>query len=512
MTGYDRLSDALLPRAPATPSMRAAAAVTVVVSTLFFLALAPFARERLPALPAFLPAYESGLALCDLLAAALLFAQAARLRTLSLLLLASAYLISGLMIGPHMLTFPGVFSPAGLLGAGPQTAAWIYLVWHFAFPALVIGYAAVGRPDEPPLARPGAMIVLAVAASVALTAATTAVATVWQDRLPVVLVGGDYTRVVATGISPAILLLTVAALAGIALRRRGSVLDLWIMVVLWVWLCDAALSAVVGSNRYDLGWYAGRAFGLLGSGLLLAGLLVELNALYGRLADALLQAEAQNLELIQSREELARAQRLEAVGQLTGGVAHDFNNLLTAIMGALELISRRPEDPSRVVRLAASATKAAERGAQLVRQLLSFARRQSLRPEALDPNAVLTELRELIARAVGETIKVELELDPAARPIRADASELQAALLNLANNARDAMPGGGELRLQTRNLDVGAGQPAVFAALDPGGYVALAVADTGEGMDRATVARAFEPFFTTKPVGKGTGLGLSQVY
>ena len=512
MTSIDRLSAALLPGAPATRAMRIAAAATVAVATLFFLALVPFAGVRLPEAPAFLPAYEAGLALCNLLTAALLYAQFARLRTLSLLVLASAYLFCGLLIAPHLLTFPGVFAPQGLLGAGPQTAAWIYLIWHFAFPALLIAYVVLGRPGEPRLARSGPAICAAVLAACAAAGLTLALTTLARDQLPVVLVGRSYARVVSTGISPAILAMAVIALAGIGLRRRGTVLDLWLMVVLWVWLCDAALSAVVGANRYDFGWYAGRAFGLLGATFLLAGLLVELNALYGKLSDALIAAEAQNLELERSREELARAQRLEAVGQLTGGVAHDFNNLLTAIMGALELISRRPTDSERVLRLAASATQAAERGAQLVRQLLSFARRQSLSPEILDANRVLEELRELITRSLGETVRVELRPDPAARLIRADAAELQAALLNLANNARDAMPGGGELMLTTGNLDIGSEPEPEFPGLEPGAYVALSVADSGEGMEAATLARAFEPFFTTKPVGKGTGLGLSQVY
>ncbi len=181
-------------------------------------------------------------------------------------------------------------------------------------------------------------------------------------------------------------------------------------------------------------------------------------------------------------------------------------------MGALELISRRPTEADRVLRLAASATKAAERGAQLVRQLLSFARRQSLNPEVLDPNAVLTELHTLISRTLGDAVALSFELAPDAPAIRVDAAELQAALLNLANNARDAMPGGGALTLATRPFDLGPDRADAFPELEPGRYLALSAADTGEGMDRATLARAFEPFFTTKPVGKGTGLGLSQVY
>ena len=512
MTGGDRLSDSLLANAPATRAMRAAAAATVVVATLFFLILAPFARLRLPEAPAFLPTYEAALAICDLLTGVLLLAQFGRLRSWSLLSLASAYLFSGLMVPPHFLTFPGVFSRTGLLGAGPQTAAWIYLIWHFVFPVLTIGYALLAGDDAPRAQRPGRAVLLAILACCAGALASVAVTTRFETSLPVVLEGHNYARVVALGVSPAIVLLTLIALVAIALRRRGTVLDLWVMVVLWVWLCDATLSAVVGSNRYDLGWYAGRAFGLAGSGFLLGGLLVELNALYGKLSLALVEAQGRNLELERSREDLARAQRLEAVGQLTGGVAHDFNNLLTAIMGALELISRRPTEADRVLRLAASATKAAERGAQLVRQLLSFARRQSLNPEVLDPNAVLTELHTLISRTLGDAIALSFELAPDAPAIRVDAAELQAALLNLANNARDAMPGGGALTLATRPFDLGPDRADVFPELEPGRYLALSAADTGEGMDRATLARAFEPFFTTKPVGKGTGLGLSQVY
>ena len=290
MAGGDRLSDSLLANAPASRAMRTAAAVTAVVATLFFVILAPFARLRLPEAPAFLPTYEAALAICDLLTGVLLLAQFARLRTWALLLLASAYLFSGLMIPPHFLTFPGVFAPGGLLGAGPQTAAWIYLIWHFVFPILTIGYALLARAEAPRARQPGLALGLAILACCAGTIASLVITIRFEASLPVVLQGHSYAPVVALGVSPAIVLLALAALVAVALRRRGTVLDLWIMVVLWVWLCDATLSAVVGSNRYDLGWYAGRAFGLAGSGFLLGGLLVELNALYGKLAQALVEA------------------------------------------------------------------------------------------------------------------------------------------------------------------------------------------------------------------------------
>ena len=511
MTGTGRLSDSLLANAPASPAMRRAVLATTVVVSAFFLALAPFARIRLAAVPAFLPAHEAALALCNLLTGVLLLAQFSRLRTWSLLILACSFLFSGMIIPPHLMTFPGVFSAAGLLGAGPQTAAWIYVIWHAVFPASVIAFGLLaGDPRQ--VRRPGRVAASAALICAALAAAVVLVTVRMGDALPPMLVGQGYTPMVGLVAGPVVVGLVLAALAAVGLKGRGTALARWVMVVLWVWLCEAVLNTVVGSNRYDLGWYAGRLFGLVGAGFLLGGLLVELNALYGRLAEALVESEARNQQLVRSREDLARAQRLEAVGQLTGGVAHDFNNLLTAIMGALELISRRPGEPERVLRLAASGTKAAERGAQLVRQLLSFARRQSLHPEVLDPNAVLAELLPLISRTVGDAIVVELDLDPAARAIRVDAGELQAALLNLANNARDAMPGGGTLRLAAHNIDVGPDDAARFPELEPGPYLGLEVADTGEGMDRDILVRVFEPFFTTKPVGKGTGLGLSQVY
>ncbi|MEH3061544.1 MAG: MASE4 domain-containing protein [Methylobacterium radiotolerans] len=210
-------------------------------------------------------------------------------------------------------------------------------------------------------------------------------------------------------------------------------------------------------------------------------------------------------------ERLSQAQKMEAIGQLTGGVAHDFNNLLTIIVGNLDMIVRRPDDPARVARLATSAMTAARRGAEVTEKLLSFSRRQVLRPETVDPNRLLTDFEALLRRAVGETIAVEFDLGADLDPVRLDPGQFESAILNLAVNARDAMPDGGRLLVRTENLTVSTERTDI-PDLPPGAYVRVTVRDTGAGMDEATVARAFEPFFTTKDVGKGTGLGLSQVY
>ena len=210
---------------------------------------------------------------------------------------------------------------------------------------------------------------------------------------------------------------------------------------------------------------------------------------------------------------LARAQRLEAIGQLTGGVAHDFNNLLTVIVGNLELIARTDEASERIRRLSAAALTAAERGERLTRQLLAFARRQTLRPEIADANRLIREGETLVRRAVGEAVDVHFDLDATLGPCRIDVAQFEAALLNLVVNARDATPAGGRITITTREANLSSGNtPDAPPDLPPGRYVVVVVRDTGTGIPPEIMPRVFEPFFTTKDIGKGSGLGLSQVY
>jgi signal transduction histidine kinase len=210
-------------------------------------------------------------------------------------------------------------------------------------------------------------------------------------------------------------------------------------------------------------------------------------------------------------ERLNQAQKMEAIGQLTGGVAHDFNNLLTAIVGNLDMISRTPGDTARVERLARTALQAASRGSDLTQKLLAFARKQVVQPETVNPNHLLTDFRDLLQRALGETIDLEIQLDPTLDPVRLDPAQFQSAVLNLSVNARDAMAEGGKLKIATRNMRIGE-ESSAFPDARPGAYVVVSISDSGAGMEEGTLARAFEPFFTTKDVGSGTGLGLSQVY
>jgi CheY-like chemotaxis protein len=204
---------------------------------------------------------------------------------------------------------------------------------------------------------------------------------------------------------------------------------------------------------------------------------------------------------------------MEAVGQLTGGVAHDFNNLLQIIVGNLDTLTRNlPPEAGRLRRAASQAMNGARRAAALTQRLLAFARRQPLDPKPIDTNSLIRGMSELLHRTLGEIYHIEVVLAAGLWRAEADPNELESALLNLAINARDAMPEGGKLTIETFNAHLDEAYASAHAEVIPGQYSAISVSDTGTGMDADTLSHVFEPFFTTKDQGKGTGLGLSQVY
>ncbi|MBP9232286.1 MAG: response regulator [Phenylobacterium sp.] len=248
---------------------------------------------------------------------------------------------------------------------------------------------------------------------------------------------------------------------------------------------------------------------LLFMALLVVGVLAAAHAVLTRtnndLADANRNLQDEMHERERAESALRQSQRMEAMGQLTGGVAHDFNNILMIASSGLDLMERTDKPERRKV-LIDGMRQAVERGASLTRQLLAFSRRTSLRPEVIDLAAQLEGMRLLLDRSLGEDISVALDLPPGLWRVKVDPSEFELAVLNLAVNARDAMPGGGAITIGGENRPIGSD-----AAL-PGDHVALRITDTGSGMTPEILSRVFEPFFTTKAVGKGTGLGLSQVY
>jgi signal transduction histidine kinase/ActR/RegA family two-component response regulator len=214
--------------------------------------------------------------------------------------------------------------------------------------------------------------------------------------------------------------------------------------------------------------------------------------------------------LHKTEEHLRQSQKTEAVGRLAGGIAHDFNNLLTAIIGYASLLHDRLAGDESALQQVTEIKAAGEKAASLTHQLLAFSRRQVLQPKVLDLNAIIADFDRMLSRLVGERVKVEMDCQPGLWQVRADPGELGRAIMNLSLNARDAMPGGGTLTIQTANATLNDAE-ARNLELAPGRYVKMAVRDTGIGMDAETRAHLFEPFFTTKEAGKGTGLGLATV-
>ncbi|MGA3399994.1 MAG: PAS-domain containing protein [Acetobacteraceae bacterium] len=233
-------------------------------------------------------------------------------------------------------------------------------------------------------------------------------------------------------------------------------------------------------------------------------------------ADGIVRRVAGTMQDVTERRlierQLAQAQKMEAIGNLTGGMAHDFNNVLGVVIGNLDLLKRLIREDAAATELCSEALDGASRCTDLIRRLLAFARRQSLRPEITDMNALVGDIARLLGRILGEDIALNLHLDAGLRPVMADPSQLEAALVNFATNARDAMPKGGRLDITTRNVVLDASYTALHPDVTPGAYVRIEISDTGTGIPPEIIGRIFEPFFTTKEPGRGTGLGLSMAF
>jgi PAS domain S-box-containing protein len=743
---------------PATNRDRAWAVAVVGVSSLLFVCAALYATVPFAAVPAFIASYQSALAINDLITAVLLYSQFAILRSRALLLLASGYLFTAFAAVVHALSFPGLFAPSGLFNAGPQTTAWLYQIWHIGFPLLMLGYALLKGGDGGPKIRgsvSGAILGSIIAVGVAISFATWSV-TARHDILPVMISGGHFTSTLLGTLSMEVLL-SLAALLVLWSRRPHSVLDVWLMVVMIAWTFDIALSGILNAARFDLGFYAGRFYGLCAASFVLAVLLVDNVALQGQLArlfeklrrqaasershhtererlfsavveysndaiitksldgtitgwnraaerlfgyisieavgrpidiivpldrraeirtileqvgrgeriedyatervhkdgrhvDVLLSVspirslsgeivgaskvarditesrrtqKALNQEIEERRRvfetshdlilvtdtagnfiqvspsakailgyepremighsavefihpddlestrsemraarrgqqkrnfetryvhkdgqsvtlnwsgtwsepvrrhffigrdltekraaeaQLRHIQKMDAIGQLTGGVAHDFNNILTVITGTIGILEEAVAERPELVAITKLIDEAAERGANLTKHLLAFARKQPLQPLEVDVNALVLEVAKLLNPTLGESVEITPLLAEDAWTALIDPNQLTTAVLNLAINARDAMPNGGKLALETSNVYLDENYASMNSEVTPGNYVMVAVSDTGTGIPAALMERVFDPFFTTKEVGKGTGLGLSMVF
>jgi PAS domain S-box-containing protein len=743
---------------PASQRDHTVALSIVGLSAVLFACVVPFAGIPLAPVPAFVASYQSALAVNDLITAVLIFSQFGVLRSRALLLLASGYLFTACSAIAHALTFPGLFAPNGLFNAGPQTTVWLFMIWHGGFPLLVLGYALLKDEHAGQKIRgsTGRAIWGSVAAVIFVIIAVVWIVTNRHDWLPTLLSEGRYTSTMI-GVVSVVWCLSLAALLVLWFRRRYSVIDVWLMVVLCAWLFDIALSAIVNVARYDLGFYVGRIYGLCAASFVLGVLLFDnvallaqlsrlLEALRGQAAserdhhsarerlfsavvessnDAIITktlngtitgwnraaerlfgftaAEAigdridiivpldrrtevreildrvargqaieqyetvrrrsdgrevevslsvspiraaegtiigvsktarditeskrtqkalnqeieerrrifetsQDLILVtdtagnlvqvspssmtilgyrpeemighsavnfihpddldstraemraarrglQTRNfetryvhkdgkavtltwmgtwsepvrrhffvgrdltekhaadaQIRQAQKMEAIGQLTGGIAHDFNNILTVVTGTVGILADAVADQPQLAAIAKMIDEAADRGADLTRHLLAFARKQPLQPREVDVNSLVLETVKLLRPTLGEQIQIAPLLSENAWTALVDPSQLSTAILNLALNARDAMPAGGKLVFETNNIYLDEGYASMHTEVEAGNYVMIAVGDTGSGIPAKDLERVFDPFFTTKEIGKGTGLGLSMVF
>ena len=322
-------SRAYLSTSPISAAQWRLALGVILVSALVFAAAAPFATLPLPPLPAFLPIYQSALVINDLITAVLLFGQFGILRSRALLVLACAYLFSAAMAVSHLLSFPGLFSTGGLFGAGPQTTAWLYFLWHGGFPLLVIAYALMkSAPSHAQKLRSsGPAILGGVAAVLAAACGLTYLATAGHDLLPVIM-SGDRDASTKVFVASACWLLSLIALPILWRRRPHSLVDLWLMVTLGVWIFDIALASVLNAGRYDLGWYGGRVYGLLAASFVLMVLLLENSVLHAQIVAAR-ETERQRARLAYERHE----ERLRILHEIDSAIIGE--RALHAIAGAV---------------------------------------------------------------------------------------------------------------------------------------------------------------------------------
>jgi signal transduction histidine kinase len=464
----------------------------LLVSIAVFLALAPFARAPLRPLWAFIPIYESALTITDLITAVLLFGQFSILRSRAVLALAAGYLFTAFMAVIHALSFPGLFTPGGLFGSGPQTTAWLYMIWHGAFPLFVIAYILLrDKPLQGGIAPP---LVASVLAVIIAAGGFAALATAGHALLPPIMKDDHYTPTMIFVIS-SVWLLSLAAAIGVGRRRSRSVLDLWLTVVMCAWLFDIALAAVLNAGRFDLGFYAGRIYGMLASSFVLVVLLLENGVLYARLVQAHDSERRKTLELTAANKEL---------DSFSYSVSHDLRAPLRALSGYARILA---EDPAQ--KLNAEGRRhlevirdACSRMSRLIEDLLEVSRlgRQALKTRRVDLDELVQGIVEQI-RAEGAPSQVGLTIGELGA-VTGDPTLLRQAFVNLIGNA---------VKFTSKTAD---GRVEVGRIGEPEGDArTYYVKDNGAGFDMKYASKLFGMFQRLHGAEyEGTGVGLAIVH
>jgi signal transduction histidine kinase len=487
----------------ASPRQRRIAAAMALTLIAAVAVSAPFTAVPLARVDPFIPAYEAILFVNDLITAALLYAQFAILRTRGLLALGSAYLFTALIVVPHMLTFPGLFAATGLLGAGLSSTPWLYLFWHASLPLAVIAYVLLdAAPAPPPVASAARMILVSAGIVIALVLAATWLATAGERLLPPLMADATRQAAMLYYLAFVVWLLALAAIAGLWWRRRRLALDLWLGVVLCALMCELILSVLFNPARFTLGFYLGRVFSAVASGVVLILLLCDITALYAQLVRAIAtERQERERRLAEMEAMLSHLSRVSDLGHAVTSLIHEVNQPLAAIGNYLAALQRLVTmgDAEKVATTIDKTIGQSERARDIIRRLRDFVAKREIerRPE---PLAATVENAVALAQAAGRRMEmtIEVALDARAPLVVIDRLQIEQVLVNLVRNAGEAMAASPRRQL------------TIASHLLEGGKVELRVADTGPGLSAELRERLFQPFLTTKSSGMGVGLSICR--
>jgi signal transduction histidine kinase len=480
---------------PATKQERRVALAIILILTLVFIVIAPFASVQLPRVDAFVPALQTVLCVTDLITAALLFSLYSIQPLPGLLAFASGYIFSGLFAFLQTLAFPGAYAPSGLIGDPLSSAPYLFFLWHIAFPLAVTAYALSDdrpRADDLPDRSTKATIAITIACTLVLTAGLTWAVTAGARYLPNLFVDQTRQAPITSYFSGAIWILSAAALVLLYFRKRTS-LAVWLMVTVFATLPDLTLTTLLTTVRFTLGWYTARSYALIAGCTVLIVLLTETIWLYARLA---------RTTVLLRRE---RANRLMSLDAATGAIAHEIAQPLAAIAtggsAILNWLKRTPPNLDEVRTSAIGVVESSRRANEIVSSVRTLFKKTDDRRNLTHLDDVAREVLGLLQHDLESSqVTVATEHQVNLPPVRADRIQLQQIVLNLVKNAIEAMS----------SVPSGSRHVRVVTRLNGNSTVLLSVQDSGHGITAEHQGRIFDPFFTTKPTGMGLGLAICR--
>lgn len=479
---------------PSKAQRRLAVVVVLALLGASFAAAGPLSTIQLGRIDAFVPAYATAMFVIDSITAVLLFAQFSILRSRALLVIASGYLFTALIVIPWLLTFPGVFTPGGLLGAGLQSTNWLYILWHAGFPTFVMAYALLKDVDPTKglwRGSAGAAILSSVATTAAVVCAATFLVTAGDALMPRISLDPVHFSTLWLYVAGCLVLWSVLTLIVLWILRR-SVLDLWLMVVICAYAMEIYLVAFPGLARFSGGWYAGRVFGFVSGSLVLFVLLYEITTLYARLLRAV---------FAQRREREARLMTGDAV---SASIAHEIKQPLSGMItnadAGLRWLDRTTPDLDKAKASFKLILSDGHRAGAVIESIRAIFKKDSRNRTLLDINELVGDALALVGDELHKhRVSVQAEQNEQLPRVKGDRVQVQQVLLNLITNAIDSMVAKDGSRVL-----------CVRSEVHDGGGVIVSVADTGTGIGPQELERIFNPLFTTKSGGMGMGLSICR--